>query len=89
MERILKKASKTHKHRVEVSHEFRCVKATFTKVNSHELIIVACLSGCYQKVGSHQKRYNKEIVFSLEHNYTAKWESFYISKFSKGDFVFS
>lgn len=29
MERILKKASKTHKHRVEVSYEFRCVKTPF------------------------------------------------------------
>lgn len=29
MERILKKASKTHKHRVEVSFEVRCVKTPF------------------------------------------------------------
>lgn len=29
MERILKKASKTHKHRVEVSSESRCVKTPF------------------------------------------------------------
>lgn len=46
MERILKKASKTHKHRVEVSHKFRGVKAHFTKMNSHELIMAAWLSEC-------------------------------------------
>lgn len=63
MERILKKASKTHKHRVEVSHGFRFVQANFTKINSYELIITAWLSECchcndeteFRKAGSHQR----------------------------------
>lgn len=42
----MKKASKTHKHRVEVSHEFKCVKAHFTQMKSHELIMAAWLSEC-------------------------------------------